>query len=269
MAVLGSLGLYPPKISSTEFTFWITPMTLREVIDEITHFQQSPSPAGTLGTDSDGQVFFIENTEEFKSMRRAFYACIRSWCDYAKKTEEIAPENYTEDLKKVQKAFHTSEIEAATLAGSASYVILSDDLLFRQYLHANNIPNAATTELLAEIAPNANSLLRAMKTLCSCNYHSSATAGLIKKLSQFFDATIDESSLADIAEQSIPLVKQYINASESRDEFLSAVRRSIQNDYQFHVTLLWIIEQSLQLFTVTHPELNSSQSDHLTSSKDT
>lgn len=269
LAVLGSLGLYPPKISSTEFTFWITPMTLREVIGEITHFQQSPSPAGTLGTDSDGQVFFIENTEEFKSMRRAFYACIRSWCDYAKKTEEIAPENYPEELKKVQKAFHTSEIEAATLAGSASYVILSDDLLFRQYLHANNIPNAATTEVLAEIAPDASNLLRAMKTLCSCNYHSSATEGLIKKLSQFFDATADEFSLADIAEQSIPLVKQYINAPESRDEFLSAVQRSIQNDYQFHVTLLWIIEQSLQLFTVTHPELNSSQSDHLTSSKDT
>ena len=114
-----------------------------------------------------------------------------------------------------------------------------------------------------------SNLLRAMKTLCSCNYHSSATEGLIKKLSQLFDATADEFSLADIAEQSIPLVKQYINAPESRDEFLSAVQRSIQNDYQFHVTLLWIIEQSLQLFTVTHPKLNSSQSDHLTSSKDT
>lgn len=253
LAVLGALGIQPPKGSCTEFTIWITPMTRHEVIDEITMFQQSPLPAGSIGKTPDGKPFFVENTGEFQNMRQAFYACMSAWCSYAKMTAEISPEDYPEDLRKLQKALHPSEIEAVTLARSAPCVVLSDDLQFRQYLHASNIPNATATELLAELAPTPETLLCGMELLQDCHYHDSVTPGLLKKLSTFFYAASDDKALEDISVRTIPLIQRYIGDPDLRYGFLSAVKLA-ENSHQFQKTLMWLINQSLLLFAKKHPE---------------
>ena len=217
--------------------------------------------AGAIGKDANGQVYFIESTEEVQKMQRDYYACIRKWCDYAQKTMEVAPKDYPEDLRKVQKAFHSSEIEAITLATSAQYVIMSDDLLFRQYLHAGSIPNASAVELLAEVVPDAKTLLNAMSILLKCDYRDPIADGLLQKLSQFFSmASSNEHDLADVAEQTISLVKQYVKSSYTRYLLFSAVQHLIQEGFQFQETMLWIIAQALHLFVMEHPELVNTQS---------
>ena len=253
LAVLGTLGIQPPKEPHAEFTIWITPLTRHEVIDEITMFQQSPLPAGSIGKTPDGKPFFVENTEELQNMRQAFYACMSAWCSYAKTTAEVSPEDYLDELRKLQKAFHPSEIEAVTLARSAPYVVLSDDLQFRQYLHANNIPNATATELLAELATTSETLLRGMEMLQNCRYYDSVTLGLLRKLSTFFYATLDDEALEDISVRTIPLIHRYIGAPNLRYELFSAVKLA-ENSSQFHETLQWIINQSLLLYAQKHPD---------------
>lgn len=266
LAILGALGIQPPGKSTSEFTVWITPLTFREVLDEIRQFQQSPQPAGAIGKDANGQVYFIESTEEVQKMQRDYYACIRKWCDYAQKTMEVAPKDYPEDLRKVQKAFHSSEIEAITLATSAQYVIMSDDLLFRQYLHASSIPNASAVELLAEVVPDAKTLLNAMSILLRCDYRDPITDGLLQKLSQFFSmASSNEHELADVAEQTISLVKQYVKSPYTRYLLFSTVQHLLQKGFQFQETLLWIMAQALYLFVMEHPELVNTQSSETSS----
>ena len=253
LAVLGALGIQPPKEPHAEFTIWITPLTRHEVVDEITMFQQSPLPAGSIGKTPDGKPFFVENTGEFQNTRQAFYACMSAWCSYAKTTAEVSPEDYPDELRKLQKAFHPSEIEAVTLVRSAPYVVLSDDLQFRQYLHASNVPNATATELLAELAPTPETLLCGMEMLQDYRYHDSVTPGLLQKLSTFFCAAPDDEALEDISVRTIPLIHRYIGAPDLRCGFFSAVKLA-ENSSQFHETLLWIINRSLFLYAQKHPD---------------
>ena len=247
IAILSSLGIYPPALKTEVEIFYAT-RAMKQELDLQAREHRNDNTAGVLGFDKDGRPYMIENTLENKHNLNLYFACLNEWVNWAKLLEPISPQDFPADIKQVAAAIGISNVEAVTAASQKNMMICCDDLMLRKYMCCIGISSPTAVDVLMYLDYPFELVIDAIKTLLKRKYIFPITVNLLRWISHNFEIAKSEKELEEYALSVIELLRDVESSDELRPYFFKLYRQVVDDQITLHQTLKWIINKELLRF---------------------